>query len=194
MSVTLRLALVMLVLWSPNVLAYNAFKNGDFSGGVALPNWNHTGPASWESFLGGAAGGSLRLDADAGGVSVNAHADQCVDVHKWFAIDIVLAAFNNSEGGGGTHTFKLDVYDGLDCGGNIVQTITAVDSGTTINGVNNIPWKVFSNTGTQLVGAALSAKMNIDTDAPPGGISYYLVDDVQIIPPDEIFPDEFESN
>lgn len=125
---------------------------------------------------------------------MNAHADQCVDVHKWFAIDIVLAAFNNSEGGGGSHTFKLDVYDGLDCGGNIVQTITAVDSGTTINGVNNIPWTVFSNTGTQLVGAALSAKMNIDTNAPPGGISYYLVDDVQVIPPDEIFPDDFKSN
>lgn len=47
MSVTSCLALVMLVLSSPNVPAYNALKNGDFSGGIALPNWNHSGPASW---------------------------------------------------------------------------------------------------------------------------------------------------
>lgn len=176
--------------------AYNVLKNGDFSGGMALPNWNHSGPATWESYLGAPAGGSLRIDADAGSsaVPVNAHVDQCVDVHKWFAIDISLAAVANAEAGSGTHAFTLDVYDGFDCTGNVVQTISAVDSGTTTPGVNDFAWKVFSNTGTQLPGNALSAKMNIDTNAQPAGISYYLIDDVRVVPPDEIFPDAFDGN
>ena len=175
-------------------LAWNALKNPDFNGALHTTDWNLSGVgAQWESYLGATAGGSLHLDADGGGGAnpVNAHADQCVDVHRWFAIDVVLAAFNNAEGGGGTHNFKLDVYDGLGCTGNIVQTITTVDSGTTVPGINNSTWKIYSKTGTQLPGTAISAKMNIDTNAPPGGISYYLIDDVQVIPPDEIFLDTF---
>lgn len=172
---------------------WNALKNPDFNPALHTADWTLTGTgAQWESYLGAAAGGSLHLDADGGGANpVNAHAEQCVDVHRWFAVDVTLAAFNNAESGGGTHNFKLDVYDGLDCTGNIVQTITTVDSGATVPGINNSTWKVYSKTGTQLLGTALSAKMNIDTNAPPGGISYYLIDDVQVVPPDEIFLDSF---
>jgi hypothetical protein len=185
---------IVLLAASPAAIAYNVLKNGTFNGppSSGTSGWNLSAQgAQWESYLGATAGGSLHLDADAAGTPVNAHADQCVDVHQWFALDVVLAAFNNAEGGGGTHTFKLDVYDGFDCTGNIVQTITTTDSGETVMGINNSTWKIYSKTGTQLLGSALSAKMNLDTNAPPGGISYYLLDDVQVIPPDEIFPDTF---
>jgi hypothetical protein len=197
MSAAMRLVVVLLILSSQEVFAYNVLKNGDFSGGTNGWNVNHTGggTASYESYLGAPSGGSLRLDADTGASPTpsNAHADQCVDVSRWFEIDISVAAFANSVAGG-TVTFKLDVYDGLDCTGTIVQTITATDSGTTVMGVNNSIWKVFSNTGTQLQGSALSAKMSLDADAPTSAISYYLIDQVQVVPPDEIFPDDYEGS
>jgi hypothetical protein len=192
MFASLRRGVVALaIIASTNALAYNALQNGAFKLNTTGWNLSATG-AQEETYLGATSGGSLHLDADPGfGPPANAHADQCVDVHRWFAIDVSLAAFANSEGGGGTHAFKLDAYDDFNCTGNVVQTVTAVDSGTTVPGVAGSTWKIFSKTGTQLVGAALSAKMNLDTNAPTGGISYYLIDDVQVIPPDEIFPDTF---
>jgi hypothetical protein len=72
-----------------NALAYNVIKNGDFTGGVGGWNTSSTGggTSAHESCLGSPAGGSLRLQAYGG---QTAHAEQCVDVHKWTAQDFVL--------------------------------------------------------------------------------------------------------
>jgi hypothetical protein len=180
----------ILVAVSSGAHAWNILKNPDFSGGTTGWNITHTGggTASYESFLGSPAGGSLRMDSDPG----TSHADQCVDVQKWLVIDIAVRAFNNVPGGGGTHTNKLDVYDAADCGGNILSTITMPDAGTPV--VETPGWYEVSVLGTPLPSGAISAKLSLDTAAPSGSTSYFLLDHAQVVPPDEIFPNAFELN
>ena len=192
-----HLAAALLVLSSPDVLAYNLLKNPDFvkhpDDVSGLVGWNTSGAASWESYLSAPAdgtGGSLRLDSDPG----TAHADQCVDVRKWLDIDVAVTKFNNASSGDGTHTFKLDVYDQAGCTGNILSTITLPETGAAVMGNNGATWTEVSVLGTPLPSGAISAKMNLDTAATSGSISYFLLDHVQVVPPDEIFPDEFEGN
>jgi len=185
---------------SPSAMAWNLLKNPDFIGGTAGWNVTHTGGggAGWESFLSApadAAGGSLRLDSDTGGAltAATSHADQCVDVAKWLDIDVAVTKIDDSPGGGGTHTFKLDLYDQADCAGNIIGTITLPEAGVPVAGNNGAPWTEVSVLGTPLPAGAISAKMNLDTTAPTGQISYFLVDHILVVPPDEIFPDAFEA-
>src|SRR5580765_2436485 len=106
----------LLLAASSSASAYNVLKNGAFSGGS--DGWNlfstGGGQAGYESYFGTPAGGSLRLQSYNFGAT--SHADQCVDVQKWFAIDFSLRKFNNGESGTGTHPFKLEVYDAVDCG------------------------------------------------------------------------------
>jgi hypothetical protein len=184
---------VALLAASPAAFAWNILKNPDFVGGTA--NWNvtHTGggTASWESFLSAPGpGGSLRLDSDPG----TSHADQCVDVTKWFDIDVSVDKFNNSPGGGGTNTYKLDLFDQADCAGNILSTITLPDAGIIVKGNTGADWTEVSVLGTPLPSGAISAKISLDTAAPTGSTSYFLLDHVQVVPPDEIFPNDFEAN
>jgi len=140
------------------------------------------------------AGGSLRLQSY--NIKATSHADQCVDIHKWFALDFSLRKFNNGESGSGTHPFKLETYDAADCGGNVLSTITLPETGdTVVDGSNPATgWSEVSVPGTPLPSGALSAKVSVDTIAGPTGVSYYLLDDVQVVPPDEIFPNDFEGN
>jgi hypothetical protein len=182
---------IALLAASPAAFAWNILKNPDFSGGTAGWNISHTGggAAGWESYLSGPGpGGSLRLDSDPG----TSHADQCVDVQKWFDIDVLVDKFNNAPGGGGTHTFKLDVFDQADCAGTILSTITLPEAGVTVTG-NTADWTEVSVLGTPLPSGAISAMISLDTAAPSGSTSYFLLDHVQVVPPDEIFPDAFEG-
>ncbi len=186
-------ALVSLALLaaSPAASAWNILKNPDFVAGTS--GWNTSGTASWESYLSApadAAGGSLRLDSDPG----TAHADQCVDVSKWLDIDVSVTKFDNVPGGGGTHTFKLDVYGQPGCAGVVLSTITLPEAGVTVSGNQGASWTEVSVLGTPLPSGALSAKMNLDTAAASGEVSYFLLDHIQVVPPDEIFPDAFEGN
>lgn len=188
MSAKLPVALaIALLAASPAASAWNLLNNPDFTGSANDWNLSSTGggSASYESFLGSPAGGSLRLQAYGGQTT---HADQCVDIHKWLSVDFVLRKFDNAEGSGGTHNFKLDVYDGAGCVGNILSTITLPDAGDTL--VDN--WVEVSVLGTPLPSGAVSAKVNLDTNGGASGVSYYLIDHVQVVPPDEIFPDDFE--
>ena len=194
LAVPSRLIAALLVVAAPDALAYNVLKNGDFSGGTA--GWNLSssggGAAGYESFFGTPAGGSLRLQSYNFGST--AHADQCVDIHKWLALDFSLRKFNDGESGTGTHPFKVDVYDAADCGGTILSTITVPDAGDAVDGSPATGWIEVATLGTPLPSGALSAKVNLDTIAGASGVSYYLLDDVQVVPPDEIFPDGFDGN
>jgi len=188
-------ALVSLALFavSPAASAYNVLKNGAFNGGTA--SWNLSssggGAAGSESYFGSPAGGSLRLQSyNFGAIS---HADQCVDIHKWFALDFSLRKFVNGESGSGTHPFKLNVYDAADCDGNVLSTITLPDAGDAVGGNPATGWIEVWVLGTPLPSGAISAKVSLDAIAGASGVSYYLLDDVQVVPPDEIFPDEFEG-
>jgi hypothetical protein len=185
----------LLLAASSSASAYNVLKNGAFTGGADgwnLPPGIGGGQAAYESYFGTPAGGSLRLQSyNFGAIS---HADQCVDIHKWFALDFSLRKFNNGESGSGTHPFKVDVYDAADCGGNVLSTITLPDAGIAVGGNPATGWFEVSVLGTPLPVGAVSAKVNLDTIAGASGVSYYLIDDVQVVPPDEIFPDEFEAN
>ncbi len=189
-------ASIVLLAASPAASAYNVLKNGAFSGGTNGWNLSSTGggAAGYESFFGTPAGGSLRLQSY--NYNATSHADQCVDIHKWFALDFSLRKFNNGESGSGTHPFKLDVYDAADCGGNVLSTITLPDAGDpVVDGSNPVTgWIEVSVLGTPLPSGALSAKVSLETIAGPSGVSYYLLDDVQVVPPDEIFPDSFEGS
>ena len=198
LSAVVSLALLAV---SPAASAWNALKNPDFIGGTSGWNVSHTGggAAGWVSFLSApadASGGSLRLDSDTGGSPTPAvsHADQCVDIARWLDLDVAVTKIDNSPGGGGTHTFKLDVYDQAGCTGNILSTITLPDAGVPVAGNNGAPWTEVSVLGTPLPAGAISARMNLDTTAPTGSISYFLLDHILVIPPDEIFPDAFEGN
>jgi len=172
--------------------AYNALKNGDFNGGITP--WNISGSGGGfggsESYFGSPAGGSLRLQSSA--ANATAHADQCVDTSKWFVFDFSARKFNNAEGNGGTHPFKVDFYDGADCGGNIVDTITLPEAGTSVSGNPLTGWIEVSVLGTAVSADAISAKVSLDAVAGPTGYSYYLMDNVLLIPTDEIFPDNFD--
>lgn len=183
-----------LLVASPAASAYNVLKNGDFAAGTT--GWNVSGTGGGfggsESYFGSPAGGSLRLQSYT--FNATAHADQCVDIHKWFALDFSLRKFNDGESGSGTHPFKLDVYDAADCGGNILSTITLPEAGDAVGGNPATGWIEVSVLGTPLPSGAISAKVSLDTIAGPSGVSYYLLDDVQVVPPDEIFPDAFETN
>jgi hypothetical protein len=196
MFARLLAASIVLLAASPAASAYNVLKNGAFSGGTN--GWNlfsaGGGAAGYESFFGTPAGGSLRLQSYNYGAT--SHADQCVDIHKWFALDFSLRKFNDGESGSGTHPFKLDVYDAPDCGGNVLSTITLPDAGDpVIDGSNPVTgWMEVSVLGTPLPSGAVSAKVSLDTIAGASGVSYYLLDDVQVVPPDEIFPDSFEDS
>jgi hypothetical protein len=183
----------LLILATSDALAYNVLKNGDFATGVGGWNLSSTGggTAGSESYFGSPAGGSLRLQSY--NLNSTSHADQCVDIHKWFALDFSLRKFNDGESGSGTHPFKLDVYDAADCTGNILSTITLPDAGDAVGGNPATGWIEVSVPGTPLPSGALSAKVSLDTIAGPSGVSYYLLDDVQVVPPDEIFPDAFEA-
>jgi hypothetical protein len=196
MFARLLAASIVLLAASPAASAYNALKNGAFSGGTNGWNLSSTGggAAGYESFFGTPAGGSLRLQSY--NYNSTSHADQCVDIHKWFALDFSLRKFNNGESGSGTHPFKLDIYDAADCGGNVLSTITLPDAGDpVVDGSNPVTgWIEVSVLGTPLPSGALSAKVSLDTIAGPSGVSYYLLDDVQVVPPDEIFPDSFEGS
>lgn len=191
MSTRIRLALIVfLAACAPAAQAWNVLKNPDFVGGTA--GWNTSGSGSWESYLSApadAAGGSLRLDSDPG----TAHADQCVDVAKWLDIDVSATKFSNASSGDGTHTFKLVVYDQAGCTGNVLSTITLPEAGTAVMGNNGATWTEVSVLGTPLPSGAISAKMNLDTAATSGSISYFLLDHIEVVPPDEIFPDDFEG-
>jgi hypothetical protein len=196
MFARLLAASIVLLAASPAASAYNVLKNGAFSGGTN--GWNlfsmGGGAAGYESIFGTPAGGSLRLQSY--NYNSTSHADQCVDIHKWFVLDFSLRKFNNGESGSGTHPFKLDVYDAADCGGNVLSTITLPDAGDPVVDSSNpaTGWIDVSVLGTPLPSGALSAQVNLDTIAGASGVSYYLLDDVQVVPPDEIFPDSFEDS
>jgi len=183
-----------LALPAPDAVAYNVLKNGDFSGGIAGWNVSSTfgGIAGSESYFGTPAGGSLRLQSY--NLNATSHADQCVDIHRWFALDFSLRKFNDGESGGGTHPFKLDIYDADDCNGTVLGTITLPEAGVAVDGNPASGWIEVSVPGTPLPSGAISAKVSLDTIAGPTGVSYYLLDRVQVVPPDEIFPDTFEAN
>lgn len=193
MSTVLRFSPLLLALLTADALAYNVLKNPDFSG--STNGWNLSasggGSASYESSAGSPAGGSLRLQAF--GVNQTAHADQCVDISKWLDIDFSARKFNDAEGGGGTHPFKLDIYDGAACSGNLLSTITLPEAGESFD-CSPSCWIEVSVLGSPLPSGAVSAKVNLDTIAGPTGYSYYLMDHVQVVPPDEIFPDAFDAN
>ena len=194
MFAKLLAASIALIAASPVASAYNVLKNGAFNGGTAGWNLSSTGggAASSESYFGSPAGGSLRLQSYNFGAT--SHADQCVDIHKWFALDFSLRKFNDGESGSGTHPFKLDVYDAAACLGNVLSTITLPDAGAAVDGNPATGWIEVSVLGTPLPSGAISAKVNLDTIAGASGVSYYLLDDVQVVPTDEIFPDGFEAN
>jgi hypothetical protein len=192
---------VAMLMSSPVAFAYNLLKNPDFSGGTSGWNVTHSGggTASWESYLSGPAdgiGGSLRLDSDTGAspTPAKSHADQCVDVSNYFDIDVAVTKFDNAPGGGGTTTFKLEVYDGAACAGNILSTITLPNAGVPVPGNTGATWTEVSVLGTPLPSGAISAKINLDATAPTSAISYVLVDHILVVPPDEIFPDDLEGN
>jgi hypothetical protein len=186
--------LACLLLATPAARAYNVLRNGDFSGGVASWNTSATGggTAGYESFFGTPAGGSLRLQSY--NFNATAHADQCVDISKWLDIDFSLRKFNEGESGGGTHPFKLDIYDAAGCTGNVLSTITLPEAGDPVDGNPTTGWIEVSVLGTPLPSGAVSAKVSLDTIAGASGVSYYLIDHVQVVPPDEIFPDTFDGN
>ena len=190
----LALAALLLAASSP-ASAYNVLKNGAFTG--SANGWNLSsaggGQAGYESYFGTPAGGSLRLQSyNANAIS---HADQCVDIHQWFVLDFSLRKFDNGESGSGTHPFKLETFDAADCGGNVLSTITLPELGTAVADANPVTgWSEVSVLGTPLPSGALSAKVSLDTIAGATGVSYYLLDDVQVVPPDEIFPDAFEGD
>ena len=129
-----------LLVASPAASAWNVLKNGAFTGGA--DGWNLSGTgggqAGYESYFGTPAGGpcgcSRTTSAD------SSHADQCVDIHKWFALDFSLRKFNNGESGSGTHPFKLDLYDAADCGGNVLSTITLPEAGDAVDGNPATGW------------------------------------------------------
>jgi len=173
----------------PCAHAYNALRNGDFSGGASPWNLAQTGggSASWESFLGSPAGGSLRLQSF--DFNDTTHADQCVDVHRWFVLDFDLRQFDELGTSSGTHTFKLDLFDAAGCTGNNVGTITLPQTGTVLAD----SWTEVSVLGTPLPSNAVSAQVDLDVDAGASTVAYFLVDAVEVIPPDEIFPDDFEG-
>lgn len=180
--------LACLLLGAPAANAYNVVANGDFIGGTTGWNLSSTGggTAAWESVSGSPSGGSLRLQAY---YPATAHADQCIDIHKWFALDFVLRKFVDAESGDGTHSFKLVIYDSAACAGNVLSTITLPDAGVT----QPDNWVEVSVSGTPLPSGAVSAKVSLDTNGGSSGVSYYLIDHVQVVPPDEIFPDDFEG-
>ena len=173
--------------------AWNLLKNPDFIGGTA--GWNlsttNSGTAGYESFFGSPDNGSLRLQSY--NFNDTAHADQCVDVSKWLDIDFSARKLYDGESGTGTHAFKLQIYDAAECGGNVLGTITLPEAGASVDGNPVGAWVEVSVLGTPLPSGALSAKVTLDTVAGSAGVSYYIVDDVQVVPPDEIFPDAFEA-
>jgi len=194
MSVKSTTTVLLLLLAAPlTASAYNVLKNGSFTGGISGWNVSSTGggTAGYESYFGSPAGGSLRLQSY--NFNATSHADQCVDISKWFALDFSLRKFNEGESGGGTHPFKLETYDGADCTGNVLSTITPPDAGDAVGGNPASGWIEVSVLGTPLPSGAVSAKVSLDTIAGPSGVSYYLLDEVQVVPPDEIFPDDFDS-
>jgi len=169
--------------------AYNALKNGDFTGGTGPWNLAQTGggSAGWESFLGSPAGGSLRLQSF--DFFDTTHADQCADVRRWSVLDFDLRQIDNLGTSSGKHTFELDLFDAADCTGNTVGTITPPQTGTALGD----GWSEVSVLGTSLPSNAVSARVNLDVVAEASTVAYFLVDTVEVIPPDEIFPDDFEG-
>jgi hypothetical protein len=191
-----RLLLMVAAAVLPGVAsAWNALKNGDFTGGADSWNLSSTlgGSAGYESIFGTPAGGSLRLQSY--DFNDTSHADQCVDVQKWFVIDFSLRKFNNGESGTGTHPFTLEFYDEAACpdGHQLPGTITLPEAGTAEDGNPATGWVEVSVLGSPMPSGAISAKVNLNTIAGSAGVSYYLIDHVQVVPPDEIFPDAFEG-
>lgn len=173
--------------------AWNTLRNGDFVGGATPWGLNATngGDASWESYFGSPGGGSLRLSSY--NFTATSHADQCVDISKWLVIDFSLRQFDESPSGGGTHTFKLDIYDADGCNGNKLSTITLPQAGDPVDGNPATGWNETSVLGTPLPSGALSAQVNLDVVAGAATVAYFLVDNVQVVPPDEIFPDGYDG-
>jgi len=174
--------------------AWNVLKNPGFTGGTTPWNLSATGGgnASYESSFGSPAGGSLRLQSY--NFDSTSHADQCVDISKWAVIDFSLRQFDESPSGGGTHTFKLDIYDAAGCTGNkLGSPITLPLTGDPVDGNPATGWAEVSVLGTPLPSGAISAQVTLDVVAGSSTVAYFLVDDVQVVPPDEIFPDNFEG-
>lgn len=190
-SITLALAAALAVPAPAH--AWNLVKNGDFRTNAAGWNLSSTlnGAASSESYFGSPTGGSLRLQSY--DFNDTSHADQCVDVHKWLAIDFSLHKFNDGEYGSGTHPFKLDIFDAAECTGSKLATITLPEAGVGVDGNPATGWVEVSVLGTPLPSGAVSAKVSLDAIAGPSGVSYFLIDEVAVVPPDEIFPDAFDA-
>lgn len=193
-SLPVAAAFAGIMAFSQTAAAWNVLKNPDFAFG-ATTGWNLSGAsggfAGGESMFGSPGGGSLRLQSYNNATS---HADQCVDISKWFVIDFSLRKFNDGESGTGTHPFTLQVFDAANCGGNVLSTISLVEAGTAEDGNPATGWVEVSALGTPLPSGAVSAKVNLDAIAGPSGVSYYLLDNVQVVPPDEIFPNDLEPN
>jgi hypothetical protein len=188
-------AAAALLAASPAASAWNVLKNPGFTGGATPWNLSSTGggDASYESFFGSPAGGSLRLQSY--NFNATSHADQCVDISKWTVLDFSLRQFDESPSGGGTHTFKLDLYDTAGCTGNkLGSPVMLALTGDAVDGNPATGWVETSVLGSPLPSGAISAKVNLDVVAGASTVAYFLVDDVQVVPPDEIFPDEFEAN
>ena len=192
MSVRTLLAFIVgLLAASPSAFAINLIANPEFSGNIdgwtVVPDGGTNG---YESYLGSPSGGSLRLEAD---TNHSASAQQCVDVHRWVSIDVVLRQIKLSEYGSGNHTFKLDVFDAPDCAGSILTTVAPPDTGVTVISFG-YPWIEESVYDTLLPVGSLSAKFTLRV---AGGVavsshSGFLIDDVRVGPLDEIFIDPFE--
>lgn len=193
---TLAIAVASATIALPRVAAaWNLLKNPEFTG--STDNWNPIGTSGaivgYESFFGSPGNGSLRLQSQS--MNATSHAAQCVDVSKWQVIDFSLRKLYDGESGTGTHSFRLETYDAANCGGNLLAgTIVLPDAGTAVDGNPVGLWVEVSVLGTPLPSGALSAKVVLDTNAGSSGMSYYIFDHIQVVPPDEIFPDDFETH
>jgi hypothetical protein len=195
MNARISFALAAALLISPlTASAWNVIKNPDFTGGITpwTTTFTNSGYPGFESFFGSPGNGSLRLQSY--NFNDTSHAEQCVDIHKWSVIDFSLRKIDAGESGTGTHPFALQVFDAADCGGNVLSTIPLPESGTAVDGNPATGWIEVSVLGTPLPPGAISARVSLDTIAGTSGVSYYLIDHVQVVPVDEIFPDDFDGS
>jgi hypothetical protein len=188
-------AIAIALLAAPGAAsAWNVVKNPDFTGGIApwATSYTNSGYPGSESYFGSPSNGSMRLQSF--NTNDTSQAVQCVDIHLWSVIDFSLRKLSNGESGTGTHPFKLEVFDAAACGGNIISTIVLPEGGAAEDGNPVSGWTEVSVLGTPLPSGAISARVNLQTLAGTSGFSNYFVDHVQVIPVDEIFPDDFDGD
>ncbi|GEM_PF-3995463 len=194
-SLRLLPALLVAIAQPLSAQVANRLTNPDFA--MDLAGWTtstQNGASLYrDSCFGSPASGAMVLSAN--GTGRLAHAEQCIDVSTLTGIEVMLRKLKSTENGTGGHRFRLQVFDGAACAGNVLLDMDLPETGSTYpDACTSIAWTGIDSGPMALPANATSALLSLETSGGAmSGNSTYIFDHIELGEPDTLFRDGFEG-